>query len=210
MRADFVLPLALKLLGNQSDPTVAKAIDELKAWEADGSHRIDRNRDGVYEHSDAIRIMDAWWPLWLHAEFEPTLGSDLFGKIQSILSLDNPPNNGGQHLGSAYQDGWWGYASKDLRRVLGIPEKGKFSRAYCGGGSVAKCRAALLASLKKAIATPAGSIYQDSTCAAQSKQGNQQCYDTISFRALGAITQPLTEWVNRPTFQQVVEVQGHR
>ena len=27
---------------------------------------------------------------------------------------------------------------------------------------------------------------------------------------LGAVQQPLIDWVNRPTFQQVVEVQGHR
>jgi hypothetical protein len=30
------------------------------------------------------------------------------------------------------------------------------------------------------------------------------------FRPLGAITQPLIPWINRPTFQQVVEVQNHR
>ena len=154
--------------------------------------------------------MDAWWPLWIKAEFEPALGADLFGKIQGMLSLDNPPNNGGQHLGSAYQDGWWGYASKDLRRVLGGREQGKFSRVYCGGGVKSKCRSALLQSLRQAIATPASSIYKDDVCAAQGKQGNQQCFDTIMFRPLGAVTQPLTEWVNRPTFQQAVEVQGHR
>ena len=57
--------------------------------------------------------------------------------------LDNPPNNGGDHLGSSYQDGWWGYASKDLRRIMGMAEKGKFSRAYCGRGSEQRCRAAL-------------------------------------------------------------------
>ena len=110
----------------------------------------------------------------------------------------------------AVQDGWWGYVSKDLRRILAMPEKGAYSRAYCGGGSRAKCRAALLASLKQAIDTPASTIYKDDTCSKAGKQGNQPCFDTISFRALGAITQPLTEWVNRPTFQQVVEVQGHR
>jgi len=35
------------------------------------------------------------------------------------------------------------------------------------------------------------------------------CSDSIQFRAIGAITQPLIEWVNRPTFQQVVEITGH-
>jgi len=144
----------------------------------------------------------------MQAEFEPSLGSDLFGKVQDILSLDNPPNNGGEHLGSSYQDGWWGYASKDLRRIMGMPEKGRFSRAYCGRGSESRCRAALLKSLKAAIATPASKIYQDDVCAKQNRQGDQACYDTIMFRPLGAITQPLTPWVNRPTFQQAVEIPG--
>jgi hypothetical protein len=29
------------------------------------------------------------------------------------------------------------------------------------------------------------------------------------FRAIGAITQPLIEWVNRPTFQQADQIIGH-
>jgi hypothetical protein len=29
-------------------------------------------------------------------------------------------------------------------------------------------------------------------------------------RPLGAVQQPLIDWINRPTFQQVVEVRGHR
>jgi hypothetical protein len=83
----------------------------------------------------------------------------------------------------------------------------KFSRVYCGRGSESRCRAALLSSLKTAIATPASKIYQDDVCA---KQGEQACYDTIMFRALGGITQPLNPWVNRPTFQQAAEIPGRR
>jgi hypothetical protein len=29
-------------------------------------------------------------------------------------------------------------------------------------------------------------------------------------RPLGAVTQPLIDWINRPTFQQVVEIPAHR
>ncbi len=84
MRADRLLPLAFKLLGKPKNPTAAQALNELRAWHADGSHRIDRNKDGSYDNADAIRIMDAWWPLWLHAEFEPVLGADLFDKIENV------------------------------------------------------------------------------------------------------------------------------
>jgi hypothetical protein len=219
MRADRLLPLAFKLLGKPKDPTAAHALAELKAWHANGSHRIDRNKDGSYDNADAVRIMDAWWPLWLHAEFEPVLGSDLFGKIQNVASLDNAPNNGGQHLGSAYQDGWWGYVSKDLRRLFGRRERGKFSRIYCGAGHSGRqsrkrmirgCRSELLNSLVKAARTPASRLYGDSVCSAQGLANDQTCYDSVMFRPLGAVTQPLIPWINRPTFQQVVEVQSHR
>jgi acyl-homoserine lactone acylase PvdQ len=219
MRADRLLPLAFKLLGKPKNPAAAHALAELEAWHADGSHRIDRNKDGHYDNADAIRIMDAWWPMWVHAEFEPVLGSDLFGKIQNMISLDNPPNNGGQHLGSAYQAGWWGYVSKDLRRLLGRRERGRYSRIYCGAGHSGRqsrrrmlrgCRNQLLNTLVRAARTPASKLYGDSVCTAQGRRDSQTCFDSVMFRPLGAITQPLIPWINRPTFQQVVEVQSHR
>ena len=39
---------------------------------------------------------------------------------------------------------------------------------------------------------------------------DQYCFDTVLHQPVGAITQPLIHWINRPTFQQVVEVQGSR
>jgi len=213
LRGYAVLPLALKVLGRQKDPQLNDAIAKLRAWQLDGSHRIDRNRDGIYEHADAIRIMDAWWPRWLHAEFEPTLGKELFSGVEGMLGLDNAPNNHGQHLGSAYQDGWYGYAKKDLRTVLGQKVKGKYSRKYCGKGKLSRCRSALAASLKDAIAnSDPGKVYgDDQKCVDESGgDGNklQYCYDTVVHRPLGAIQQPRIHWINRPTFQQAVEIQG--
>jgi acyl-homoserine lactone acylase PvdQ len=219
MRADRLLPLAFKLLGKAKNPTAAHALAELEAWHANGSHRIDRDKDGHYDNADAIRIMDAWWPMWVHAEFEPVLGSDLFDKIEHMISLDNPPNNGGQHLGSAYQTGWWGYVSKDLRRLLGRRERGKYSRIYCGAGHGGRqsrrrmlrgCRSQLLNTLVRAARTPDSRLYNDSVCSAQGQKDSQTCFDSVMFRPLGAVTQPLIPWINRPTFQQVVEVQSHR
>ena len=77
---------------------------------------------------------------------------------------------------------------------------------YCGGGSLAKCRAALEGSLRQAVGESAQQVYPgDSLCSA----GDQMCADSIQFRPIGVITQPLIEWVNRPTFQQADEIQGH-
>jgi acyl-homoserine lactone acylase PvdQ len=204
LRAHVDLPLALKVLGEPKDPAARTAVDELRTWLAHGGLRRDANHDGVYEDGDAIRIMDAWWPLWVKAEFEPTLGGDAFKTLTSTIAIDNPPNNGGQHLGSAYQGSWYGFVSKDLRTVLGRKVRGRYARTFCGGGSLRRCRQALVASLKAAAATPATTVYSgDPLC----KGGDQWCYDAIRQRPIGGATQPLIEWVNRPTFQQAVEVQ---
>jgi len=120
LRAEQVLPLALKVIGNPRDPRLADAVVKLREWVAAGSHRRDRDGDGRYEFADAIRILDAFWPRWMRAQFEPSLGADLFGRLARAHELDNEPNNGGDHVGSAYQTGWYGYAAKDLRRILGL------------------------------------------------------------------------------------------
>jgi acyl-homoserine lactone acylase PvdQ len=211
LRAEKVLPLALKVLGTSRDPQLAAAEAKLRAWVADGGQRRDANKDGVYEHSDAIRILDAWWPLWMKAEFEPVLGADLFSQLSAVHGLDNAPNNDGAHLGSAYQTGWYGYASKDLRTVLGQKVKAKYTERYCGSGRRAACRAALESSLRQAVAIPNDTVYTgDAQCEKANEPHDQRCYDEILFRPLGGATQPLTTWVNRPTYQQAVELSEHR
>ena len=209
LRGEKVLPLALAVLGTPKDPQLADAVRKLKAWADAGAHRRDRNNDGVYEDSDAIRIMDAWWPRWLKAQFEPRLGKAAFDAIP--FTQDNDPNNHGEHLGSAYQEGWYGYAYKDLRQVLQRPVRQRYARTFCGNGKRSRCRAALAASLKAALAVPASELYGgDKTCKDAGKDGDQWCWDAVSFRPLGGVTQPLIPWINRPTYQQAVEIPGHR
>ncbi|HEY0515967.1 MAG TPA: penicillin acylase family protein, partial [Solirubrobacteraceae bacterium] len=212
LRGAKALPLALKAIGTPSDPALRSAVSKLRAWVRAGSHRRDRDNNGTYEHSDAVRILDAWWPLWMKAEFAGKLGKPLYDGVQDMLPLDNPPNNHGDHLGSAYQDGWYGYASKDLRTLLGQKVRGKYSRVYCGGGKLARCRSALRSSLKTALSqdSPAQVYGGDSVCKSAGRDGDQKCFDAVRQRPLGAITMPLIDWINRPTFQQVVEIQGHR
>lgn len=209
LRGQEDLPLALKVIGNPSDPDLKAAVKTLKSWIADGTQRRDKDDDGAYEHSDAIRIMDAWWPLWMKAQFEPTLGSALFATLPH--GQDNNPNNHGDHLGSAYQEGWYGYAKKDLDTVLENKVKEPYARTFCGKGDLAACRTALRQSLKAALKIPASQLYSgDATCQKAKRDGDQTCFDAVSFRALGGITQPLIPWINRPTYQQAVEVKGHR
>jgi acyl-homoserine lactone acylase PvdQ len=209
LRGQEDLPLALKVVGNPSDPALAAAVKTLKSWVSSGTQRRDKDGDGAYDHADAVRILDAWWPLWMKAQFQPTLGPTLFETLPH--GQDNAPNNHGDHLGSAYQEGWYGYAAKDLNTVLGHPVEQPYARAFCGKGDLAACRTALRNSLKQALQVPASQLYSgDATCEKAKRDGDQTCYDAVSFRALGGITQPLIPWINRPTYQQAVEIKGHR
>ena len=210
LRGDAVLPWVLDVAGHPRDKTLASALAGLRAWRRAGAHRIDRDGDGRYEHSTAIRVMDAWWPRLVRAEFQPALGRKLFDAVEGMNELSNDPNNHGQHLGSAWQSGWYGYVIKDLRTLLGRRVRGRYSRVYCGRGSLSRCRGALLASLRQALKVDPSKLYADKVCADAGRAGDQACFDSIYFRPLGAITQPLLPWQNRPTFQQVVSVEGHR
>jgi len=212
MRGHTVLPFALKIIQSKSiaDPAVRSAVAKLRAWDASGAHRVDRDRNGSYDHSEAIRIMDAWWEPLLRAEFEPTLGKGLFDSIAGINILDDPPS---LHLGSAYNGGWYVYANEDLRTLLagGDPVQlgqlgDRNSRIYCGGGNLENCRSALISSLASVLGKDP---YPEkpSSCTFGDKQ---MCFDAIRFRPTGGITQPDMVWMDRPTFQQAVQIQGHR
>jgi acyl-homoserine lactone acylase PvdQ len=203
LRGDAVVKWALKVINARKvdDAQLRSAIATLEAWRRSGAHRRDRDGNGVYEQADAVRIMDAWWPLLLEAEFKPTLGGELFDQIQTMIRFDDVP----RAQGSAYQDGWYGYAQKDLRSVLGKHVKGRYSREYCGGGKLSKCRSALLGSLQRALAITPAQLYGTESCDGGDPQW---CNDSVRFRALGAVTQPPMHWINRPTFQQAIEIQG--
>ena len=212
IRGDKDLPWALKVIGRPKDASLRAAVKTLKAWAASGAHRIDRDGNGTYDNSQAVLLMDAWWPRLTKAIFEPRLGASVYDDLEHAFELDNQPNNGGQHLGSAYQMGWYGYVNKDLRTILHRRVRGKYGQVYCGRGSLKRCRTALQHSLADALANAdPNRIYSgDAACIADGRPHDQDCYDAVRFRPLGAVTQPLIPWINRPTYQQADEIQGHR
>ena len=207
LRGEQVLPWLLRAVGD-GDSRTRGAIARLRAWMSQGAHRRDRDRNGRYEHADAIRIMDAWWPRLLLAQFEPALGADVFEAVSARHEFDD--HNRDDHTGSAFQSGWYGWAEKDLRTLLGEPVQGRYSEIFCGRGDLAGCRRALLDSLAEAAKVPASELYADELCPAEEMPDAQMCDEAIRHTPAGAIDQPLIHWVNRPTYQQAVEVQGHR
>ncbi|MEA2171756.1 MAG: hypothetical protein QOF76_5056 [Solirubrobacteraceae bacterium] len=215
LRGVKMLPIVLKVLGTPKDPEAAAAAAKLRAWVASGAHRIDRDRNGTYEDADAVRIMDAWYATLPAAVFEARMGRTVFDRYDDDLSPDLPNSFHGSHshLGSAWEDGWGGFIQKDLR-TLATPGKvrGAWHQVYCGKGSLTKCRAAIGASLKAALAIPATTVYDDPTLKNENcgVMDAQACYDALRYRPLGLISQPMQPWQNRPTQQQVVEVTSHR
>jgi hypothetical protein len=187
--------------------SLADAAATLSAWTNSGAHRRDRNNNDTYEDACPVQLMDAWWPRLLTAQFQPALGSELFNEVQNMISFDDAPGP----VGSAYISGWYGYVSKDLRRLLGQRVRQPLSRIYCGGtesanGTLASCRTALTDTLTQAIANPPN--YGAADCL--TGKSAQWCHDSVNFSAVGLITVPPIHWINRPTWQQAVEVQGHR
>ncbi|GAB3406054.1 penicillin acylase family protein [Flindersiella endophytica] len=206
LRGEDVLPLLLDVLSTEpiDDPELAAAVAKLRAWSAAGALRTTAGPGATaYEHSEAIALLDAWWPLLVRAEFEPALGGPLYQALTSVEPVDERPS----HQGSAFQHGWGGYVSKDLRTLLGRPVEGGLAQPYCGGGDLAACRQGLLDSLAAALDVPASQTYPaDADCAA----GDQVCHDQVIHQPVGGVTQRRIAWVNRPTYQQVVEFAAHR
>ncbi|HUE28564.1 MAG TPA: penicillin acylase family protein, partial [Solirubrobacteraceae bacterium] len=212
LRGVEVLPYALRIIGRPRDPSLAAAVAKLRTWVASGAHRINRqdpSASGNYDQTDAVRIMDAWWPLLVKADLQPVLGPKLLADVENEFPINDEPGHGtsGEHLGSSWDVGFYGIVQKDLRGALRLRVSGSLNRVYCGNGSLQRCRAALESSLRQAIAESPQQVYPaDKVCAA----GDQECSDSIQFRAIGAITQPLIPWINRPTFQQADELLGYR
>ena len=193
LRGTHVLPWMLKVLRTPTDGRLQDAVDLLKEWRKAGSHRRDKDLDGSYENSPAIALMDAWWEPALQAVLKPTLG-DAYELIPTTHHDAPGP------LGSAFNGGLYSHIQKDLRSILGVRVRGKFSRIYCGNGSLKKCRADLIASLEAAVAA-----LETEFGGGPETWDADEVGDQIDFRPVGLKDQANMQWQNRPTFQQVLE-----
>ncbi|GAA4201962.1 penicillin acylase family protein [Streptosporangium oxazolinicum] len=225
LRGKRVLPDLLRVINSVAvtDPALASAVAKLSAWTSSGSRRLETSPGSrAYAHAEAIRAFDAWWPKLVRAQFRPGLGDGLYQSVVNAIQINESPsghqqgdlstlptsaNEAQAHKGSAFQYGWWGYVSKDLRSVLGDPVSGPLPARYCGNGTVAGCRTVLLESLAAALAEPSATTYPaDDVCSA----GDQWCSDAVEQSPLGGITHSLISWQNRPTYQQVLSFPAHR
>jgi acyl-homoserine lactone acylase PvdQ len=208
-RARYTLPTLLAVVGKA--PRVAGAARLLRAWLADGAHRVDRDRDGAYAHQAAVALFDEWWESQTTARpGAEALGRDVLrrrlgGLVDELpRPLDDHPRLG---RGSAWNEvAWYGYVDKDLRQVLGRSVASPYSRTYCGTGTLRRCRADLRASLAAAVSRVLDA--QGAPSVDQLTYDKHQ--DDIRHVTAGLVGVRPIDWQNRPTFQQVVAFTGHR
>jgi acyl-homoserine lactone acylase PvdQ len=200
LRGQEVLPLLLEVMGSTvpggSDARAQNMHDRLAAWAAAAAHRRDFDHNGAYDDPQAPAIMDAWWTPLVHAMFDASSG----GAISSLgISIHDAPQG---HQGSAFGSGMYSHVQKDLRQVEGQAVSSTWSRTYCGGGNLAACSAALWSSLGQAASSLATEFGSANVVDWKRKVSD----DEIESSQVGIASAPPFEWINRPTFQQVVQV----
>jgi acyl-homoserine lactone acylase PvdQ len=207
IRAKFLLPYILKAVGQPHSKKLRHALGLLRTWERAGGQRKSKslataNHD---RFTPAIELMDAWWPKLLRAEFTPMLGGSALFTVETMVGFG----------ATDFAEGWYGYVSKDLRRVFGIgPERGRYSQAYCGNALHHhysakqlrdRCRAVLRSSLAKALSVTPQQLY-GGICPSDPEPA---CSDQNRWAYVSAIQLPPFPYQNRPTFQQVVVLKRH-
>jgi hypothetical protein len=156
--------------------------------------------------------MDTWWPLLVRAEFGPKLGMPLLDFISNNFNSISPDGIR-DGTGNGFFAGFEMDVQQDLRQVLGRHVRGRWSRTYCGGGSLRRCRAILIGTLRAAAAQLVARYGADQShwvlptvCAVTTPPSCDQIVPT----AAGAISVAPQPFANRGTFYQAVAITGHR
>ncbi len=192
LRGVELWPVIRRVLAHGHAPSAlaSQAAALVSVWAASGASDLGDNATGKIDNP-GFAIMDAIWTPIADAVMKPVLGNALLTRLASLNGPDSTPSFGG---------GWYGYVDKDLRTELGLPVKGRYSRRYCGRGSLRACSASLWSAIQGAVTKLAGA-----------QGSNPNAWRAPAFRisfAPGLI--PFTmRWTNRSTFQQVIEFTGH-
>jgi len=209
LRGSAVLPWALRVMRKKrfSKPSgeLAQAISVMRRWYRSGAHRRDTDDDGNYDHDVAVKIMDAWWPLWTEGQFKPVLGEAL---VDRFTGGHDAPGA----IGSAFQGDSYGQVEKDLRSALGRKVRSPYSRVYCGKGHLRACNRMLRRTLTQAAAMTFGEVYGTGGCTLNNgtEASEQMCDDAVNASDVTVAAVNHFHWINRPTFQQAVQFQSGR
>jgi acyl-homoserine lactone acylase PvdQ len=212
LRGIAVWPWLRRVIGSTRNPQLRQLVALLQGWAQAGSQRRSTNSSGIVDDSPAVLLMDSWWPLLVRAEFQPVLGQPLMNLINQYFNTIQPDGIR-DGTGNGFFEGWEMDVQKDLRQVLRKRVRGRFSRTYCGGGSLKRCRSLLSTTLLQA-ASQLSAKYGSSTagwklpvtCPVTTPPSCDQIVPTSA----GAVSIPPQPFDNRGTFYQAVAVNGHR
>jgi hypothetical protein len=134
------------------------------------------------------------------------MGKRLYRQMLRMLPPDEPIS-AVFHQPPYFETDWWGLVSKDLRTVFNRrPPPGHFALKYCGRGSKRSCRIALRLTLRQALGVSKHELYgKDDTCA-KDKREEASCSDETRSTTASGVSIPAFPYLNRPTFQQTIEL----
>jgi acyl-homoserine lactone acylase PvdQ len=182
-----VWPVVSRVLRTGPAPSARdqKVVDILDDWARRDAPRLDADGDGLYDEPGPV-IMDELWRPIAEAVMSPVFGS-LISDLNAVRSL-------GSLSGESYVD-------KDLRTLLGDKVRDPFNLRYCGAGSLTACRNSLWDAVHLAADRLTSQLGEPDPA-----NWTKQAARTRFVPGLLPNTFPST---NRPTFQQVLELQRH-
>lgn len=199
LRGEAVLPLLLQVLTDPPagiDPRALDLRERLELWATAGAHRRAKRPDAPYDDAVAIAALDALWKNMPGAMFAVG-ATDPFTALD--FSIDDNPSG---HNGSSFDNGAYSHVAKALRQVLGQKVSNPFpAGTFCNGGTLPQCRTLLWQTLDKTVHDLETEFASPTVDDWQRKPAD----DEIQFQAL-LVQVPPMNWVNRPTFQQVVQL----
>jgi acyl-homoserine lactone acylase PvdQ len=183
-----VWPVVSRVLRSGPAPSARdqEVVNLLDDWVRRDAPRLDADDDGLHDAAGPA-IMDAAWRPIADAVMSPVFG-DLVDDLSSVRNLSGLS-------GESYVD-------KDLRTLLGDKVEGRFNLRYCGGGSLAQCRASLWAAIRQAADGLTSELGETNPA-----NWLKPAARTRFAPGLLPNTFPAT---NRPVFQQLLELQRHR
>jgi acyl-homoserine lactone acylase PvdQ len=182
-----VWPVIRRVLRTGPAPSARdqQVVDILSDWVRRDAPRLDADGDGLYDEPGPV-IMDVLWRPIAEAVVAPVFGS-LTPDLNAVRNL-------GSLSGESYVD-------KDLRTLLGRRVRDPFNLSYCGAGSLAACRSSLWEAVHLAADRLTSELGEPDPA-----RWTKPAARTGFVPGLLPDTFPTT---NRPTFQQVIELNRH-
>ena len=176
----------------------------------------------TYDNQPAVVLMDAWY---LHLMTTVTSQLNALDPYKDAASLSGGcvssvllcRQDAPRAQGSAYEYGWYQPMYRMLQMALNTPGHSNYQTLKCAGtGLLTDCRNAVLAALDSAISDLGGISNMANWNGTQlpnmagDSNATVETYDEIAPTDFSALPAQPMPWENRPSYQQVIEVQSGR